>query len=222
MSVKNILVIFVIFISQLSAESFITEDQIEEYRSNYGDRAVQRLKNWNGIMKKYQDSSDLKKGRFVDHYFNLYKYKYDYKFDLEGNRYQSDFFRSFDDFVGNFGGDCDDYSIVKYHSLLKLGVPEEKLEIWVGGYRSKSINHAVLAFYIDDSDDPLILDSNTKWAVRFSQRKNFTPWFYANSLESGVFKKTLKKYNEKNNLDRYERAADYLMLRIGRWLRLNS
>lgn len=218
---KRLLVILLIIALELNADSFITQEQLTEYKSKYGERAAKRLLKWNTIMEKYQDSSNLKKARFIDNYFNLYRYKYDYKFDLEGNRYQSDFFRSFEEFVGNFGGDCDDYVIVKYLSLLKLGIPEEKLEIWAGGFRSKSINHAVLAYYIDDSDDPLILDSNTQWAVRFSQRKNFKPWFYANSLNSGVFHKTIKKYKQQKKLNEYEMAADYLMLRIDRWLRNN-
>lgn len=222
MKLKSLLVVLVIVVSQLNAETFVTKKQIEEYKEKYGENAAQRLKNWNNLLEQRQDSSDIQKGRSINKYFNLYRYKYDYKFDVKGNRYKSDFFRSFEDFVGKFGGDCDDYSIVKYHSLLKLGIPEDRLEIWVGGFQSKGINHAVLAFYVDDSNDPLILDSNTRWAVRFSERKNFTPWFYANSLNSGVFDKTLKRYKKQKEFAVYERAADYLMLRIGRWLRLNS
>lgn len=104
-------------------------------------------------------------------YFNQYRYRIDYKVDEKGKKYKSDFFRRFTEFIGKNGGNCDDYAIVKYFSLIKLGVPEDKLEIWIGAYKSNKINYDVLAYYVEGRKDPLILDNNTLWAVKFFQKE---------------------------------------------------
>lgn len=220
--ISILLLIISSLLFNLEAREYVSKSEIKKLQKKYGNRAGERFSNWNKLMKKHSRSSKLLQARSIDSYFNLYRYKGDYKVNSEGKRYKSDYFRSFDDFVGKFGGDCDDYAIVKYFSLLKLGVPESKLELWIGGYRSKKINHAVLAYYIDGRRDPLILDSNTRYPVRLSKRRNFIPWAYANRDKSGVFEKTLKRYGEYKNLHKYESFAEYNMLKIDRWFRKNS
>lgn len=221
---KFILIILTLFftISQIQAKEYVTKKEIKKLQKEFGGRAGERFSNWNTVMKKSKNANKSLQARNIDKYFNQYRYRIDYKVDAEGKKYKSDFFRSFSNFVGKNGGDCDDYAIAKYFSLIKLGVPENKLEIWIGGYKSKKINHAVLAYYVNGRKDPLILDSNTRWAVKFSKRNNFKPWVYASKSKSGVFKKTLKKYNKYNKLHSYEEYADYFSLKIDRWFRKNS
>lgn len=222
---KNIILIgllIVLSFFQLHAKDFVSQEQIEKYEEQYGKLAAQRLSNWNSLLKINQNKSKILQARNIDKYFNQYRYKYDIRFDDDGKSFRSDYLRSFKDFIGKYGGDCDDYAIMKYYSLLQLGVPENKLQIWVGGYKSKTINHAVLAYFLDNRKDPLILDSNTRWAVRFSKRTNFTPWLYANSNSYGVFKKTLKRYGKSKELYKYDSNAEFLMLKIYKWLGKDS
>ena len=217
-----IFMLFCLFLTfEIQAKEFTTKKEIKKLQKEFGGRSGERFSNWNILMKENKSVNKLLQARNIDKYFNQYRYRIDYKVDAEGKKYKSDFFRGFTEFIGKNGGDCDDYAIVKYFSLIKLGVPEDKLEIWIGAYKSNKINHAVLAYYVEGRKDPLILDSNTLWAVKFSKRNNFKPWIYASKSKSGVFKKTLK-YNKYSELHSYENYADYFSLKIDRWFRNNS
>lgn len=80
-------------------------------------------------------------------------------------------------------GDCEDYAIAKYFSLLALGMPVARLRLvyvraQVGG---ESQAHMVLAYYPQADADPLILD-NLITAVRpASRRPDLQPVFSFNS-----------------------------------------
>lgn len=62
-------------------------------------------------------------------------------------------------------GDCEDYAILKYHTLRQLGVPEEKLLLLVvATSRSDDrLNHATLGVEISPSET-VILDNNSETA----------------------------------------------------------
>lgn len=89
--------------------------------------------------------------------------------------------------LGKAAGDCEDFVIGKYFSLLHLGVPNEKLRLiyvraQVGG---QSIAHMVLGYYPTPQSEPLLLD-NLSGSIRpASQRTDLTPVFSFNS--QGVY-----------------------------------
>lgn len=89
--------------------------------------------------------------------------------------------------LGKAAGDCEDFVIGKYFSLLHLGVPNEKLRLiyvraQVGG---QSIAHMVLGYYPTPQAEPLLLD-NLSGSIRpASQRPDLTPVFSFNS--QGVY-----------------------------------
>lgn len=84
-------------------------------------------------------------------------------------------------------GDCEDYSIGKYVSLLQIGVPNERLRLIyvrarIGGPSSNiSRPHMVLAYYESPDDEPLILDSLTRDVLPASERTDLFPVFSFNS-----------------------------------------
>lgn len=84
-------------------------------------------------------------------------------------------------------GDCEDYVIGKYFSLIKAGVPVEKLRLiyvraQVGG---SSVAHMVLGYYPTPNAEPYLLD-NLSGSIRLaSQRPDLTPVFSFNS--QGVY-----------------------------------
>jgi predicted transglutaminase-like cysteine proteinase len=61
-------------------------------------------------------------------------------------------------------GDCEDYAIAKYFSLLAIGMPASQLRLvyvrlQVGGPGGASQPHMVLAYYASATAEPLILDN---------------------------------------------------------------
>ncbi len=84
-------------------------------------------------------------------------------------------------------GDCEDFAIAKYYSLLELGVPMAKLRLVyvrarLDGPAGPTLQaHMVLAYYATPNADPLVLD-NLKGEIRpASARTDLTPVFSFNS-----------------------------------------
>lgn len=84
-------------------------------------------------------------------------------------------------------GDCEDFVIGKYFSLVHLGVPPERLRlIYVRAQvAGQSIAHMVLGYYASPDADPLILDNLRDTIQPAGQRRDLTPVFAFNA--EGVF-----------------------------------
>ncbi len=93
--------------------------------------------------------------------------------------------------LGKGAGDCEDYVIGKYFTLLSMGVPASKLRFIyvrarVGGPASSSqIAHMVLGYYETPNAVPLVLDSLVSTILPASQRRDLTPVFSFNA--DGVY-----------------------------------
>lgn len=84
-------------------------------------------------------------------------------------------------------GDCEDYVIGKYFTLLHAGIPADKLRlIYVRAQvGTSSIAHMVLGYYSTPDAEPLLLDNLTGIIRPASQRPDLTPVFSFNS--QGVY-----------------------------------
>jgi predicted transglutaminase-like cysteine proteinase len=81
-------------------------------------------------------------------------------------------------------GDCEDYAIAKYFSLLATGTPVMKLRLvyvraQVAGNDAQA--HMVLAYYPQANAEPLILDNLVTSVRPASRRPDLTPVFSFNS-----------------------------------------
>lgn len=83
-------------------------------------------------------------------------------------------------------GDCEDFAIAKYFSLLVLGVPPARLRLvyvraQIGGPGGVQTPHMVLAHYATPDAEPLILDNLIEDVRPASRRPDLTPVFSFNS-----------------------------------------
>ena len=83
-------------------------------------------------------------------------------------------------------GDCEDYAIAKYFSLLALGIPTAKLRLVyvraeLGGPGGVQQPHMVLAYYATPGGEPMILDNLLAELRTASRRPDLTPVFSFNS-----------------------------------------
>lgn len=84
-------------------------------------------------------------------------------------------------------GDCEDFTIAKYFTLLDAGLPNEQLRLIyvkarIGGPASKVTQaHMVLAFYAEPDAEPLILDNLITEIRPASRRPDLQPMFSFNS-----------------------------------------
>jgi predicted transglutaminase-like cysteine proteinase len=82
-------------------------------------------------------------------------------------------------------GDCEDFVIAKYFSLVRMGMPSEKLRLTFVKAIKQDQAHMVLAYYPSPSEQPLILDNIDPRIRTASERSDLLPVYSFNDL--GVF-----------------------------------
>lgn len=82
-------------------------------------------------------------------------------------------------------GDCEDFAIAKYFSLVRMGVPSEKLRLTFVKALKQNQAHMVLAYYPSADAQPLILDNLDPRVRPASERGDLLPVYSFNN--HGVF-----------------------------------
>ena len=85
-------------------------------------------------------------------------------------------------------GDCEDYVIIKYYSLIKLGFDEKKLFITIVKEKFKGGKHMVLAYFKNKNESPLVLDNLSFKILNLRTRKDLEAQLFINT--TGVYKLT--------------------------------
>ena len=98
---------------------------------------------------------------------------------------QTDYWASPLELLSKGAGDCEDYVIAKYFSLLVTGVPNARLRLvyvrlQIGGPRGVVQPHMVLAYYAAPNSEPLILDNLLNDIKPASRRIDLVPVFSFN------------------------------------------
>jgi predicted transglutaminase-like cysteine proteinase len=84
------------------------------------------------------------------------------------------------EFLATNGGDCEDFTIAKYFSLIELGVASEKLRLmYVTATRPRQA-HMVLAYYETPKSVPLVLDNINRRILPATQRRDLIPIYSFN------------------------------------------
>ncbi|WP_027017081.1 transglutaminase-like cysteine peptidase [Comamonas composti] len=148
----------------------------------YGSRGVQALDSWLGMLNQGAKQSEQLQLQTVNTFWN----------EIMLSSSDSVVWGEIDHWatplesLGKRAGDCEDFVIGKYFSLIRLGMPAEKLRlIYVRAHQSglgSSTAHMVLGFYETPDADPLILDSLMGDTLPASQRQDLTPVFSFNKL----------------------------------------
>jgi predicted transglutaminase-like cysteine proteinase len=99
---------------------------------------------------------------------------------------QHDYWASPLELLSRAQGDCEDFAIAKYFTLLALGMPSSKLRmvyvrVRLGGPGGPTRAHMVLAFYATSGAEPLILDNLISDVRPASRRPDLEPVFSFNS-----------------------------------------
>ena len=205
-----LIIILVCSINLYSLDSFDSKT-VELVKSKYGQRAYNRLKAWDRMLKKSKNVKTLKKLKFVNDFFNQIKYKTDIR-----HWHKNDYWATPLEFTGTAAGDCEDYAIAKYFALIKLGIPESKLRIaYVKLLRKRTKYeeaHMILSYYHKPNSTPIILDNVNKRLKLVSKRKDIKLVYSFNA--GGLYKsKNVGKRQKKvgaNKLYKWKNLVDKL------------
>lgn len=155
----------------------LTDAYINSAATKYGISAKRRLQEWDKLIKQNQSKSEPEKLRLVNDFFNRIRYVS----DLEHWGVE-DFWATPAELLASNGGDCEDYAIAKYFTLVAMHVDPNKLKITYVKARvnNKMIAHMVLTYYTQPNAVPLVLHSLNKQIRPATQRPDLTPVYAFN------------------------------------------
>ncbi|MCK9545122.1 MAG: transglutaminase-like cysteine peptidase [Sulfurospirillaceae bacterium] len=172
MKQKILFFIFLLFSTLLatSSEFKVKEEILKKIEKEFNLFATKRVLALVKNMNEVRDGSDLEKLEKVNDFFNKVPYGKDV--DIWGI---SDYWATRYEFIGKDKGDCEDYVIAKYFTLLELGVDSSKL--FMSYVRSSKFDaaHMVLTYYETPKSIPLVLDNYNYKVLPATQRGDLTP-----------------------------------------------
>ena len=145
--------------------------------------AKNRILDYQKNISKYKKLSQKKQLNRVNSYLNRLLPQYD---DII--KKQEDNWATPKEFLTVGYGDCEDYVIIKYYSLIKLGFDEKKLFITVVKEKFKGGNHMVLTYFKIKNKPPLVLDNLSFKILDLQKRTDLQAKLFINT--TGVYKLT--------------------------------
>jgi len=145
---------------------------------------INRFKKFKEMRDKAVNFPVEKKLAYVNAFFNKIlpvddatKYNYD------------DYWATRKEFIIEGKGDCEDYTIAKYFTLLELGIKKENLYFAVVQVKGKTSYHMNLLYLDEPTSVPLVLDNLSFKVVPFPKRKKLLPKFVFNEYDAHILTK---------------------------------
>lgn len=146
----------------------------------YGQPASDSVGAWRKLMDDVKGLPDADKLNRVNTFFNR---RVLYKTDQEVYSVE-DYWATPLEFFGRGSGDCEDFAISKYMTLLMLGIKNENLRLVYVRLKNGTappIAHMVLGYYAQPTEEPVILDNMVSSIRPASMRPDLSPVFSFNS-----------------------------------------
>ncbi|MCL2644357.1 MAG: transglutaminase-like cysteine peptidase [Betaproteobacteria bacterium] len=173
------LVVILLFCLPRTVEARTDFDRMEQLAAaEYGKNAASTVKAWRTLIEKNREQPNLTKLKQVNSFVND-RIVYASDKEVWG---MEDYWTTPLEVFGKGRGDCEDYAIAKYISLLLMDVPVQKLRLVYVRARmgSKTVAHMVLSYFENPTDDPLILDNLTDTILPAKRRSDLFPIFSFN------------------------------------------
>lgn len=157
----------------------ISDKQYLAIEAKYKETGRKRVAGWVQLVYSSQGKPTREKLVLVNDFFNqnvLWVSDYDH-YGVE------DYWSTPLETIASGGGDCEDFSIAKYFTLIALNVPMEKLTItYVKADTPNPINrsHMVLTYYEKPAAVPLVLDNLNPEIKLATERKDLAPVYTFN------------------------------------------
>ena len=158
---------------------------VERAQQTYGSKAAMRVTSWRMLVMQSKGAalSEAKKLDRVNHFFNQLHFIDDIK--LWRNK---DYWAMPLEFLGAGGGDCEDFSIAKYSTLLELGIADEKMRMVYVKALDYNQFHMVVAYYETPASIPVILDNLQGSIKPANQRPDLIPIYSFNGSHLWLMK----------------------------------
>lgn len=156
----------------------LSEAVLASAERKYGAPARQRLAAWIKLIADSRKKSEADKLKVANDFFNQVRFVSD-----EEHWGVRDYWATPTEMLASNGGDCEDYAIGKYFTLLALGVNIDRLRIAYVKAVNRPPNdqaHMVLTYYAKPDAVPLVLDNLDPEIKVASQRADLIPVYSFN------------------------------------------
>lgn len=188
------------------------EQIIRTAESRYGNLgpAKQRIQAWDELIRSSHNLPEREKLTAVNRFFNR-----QVRFTNDIALWKvNDYWATPVEMLIKGAGDCEDYSIGKYFTLRRLGVPADKLRITYVKALNYNQAHMVLTYYATPGAEPLVLDNLINDIKPASQRRDLLPVYAFNAeglylAGSNVKKSDTKKLSRWQDILKKMRAEGF-------------
>ncbi|RXJ65467.1 hypothetical protein CRV08_15205 [Halarcobacter ebronensis] len=193
---KQLILLILLVSSLLGAKSIIlTQNDVKNINESYYKKAIYlRLLEYIKLKKKVKDFELIKKLNYVNTFYNRILPV------LDSQKYKvDDHWATPKEFLIQGNGDCEDYAIAKYFTLLEVGVPKDKLFFSIVKVRGETNYHMVLLYIENKTSMPLVMDNLSFKILPFDKRKRLEPKVIFN--ENIAYKLKNKKIEKRVKID---------------------
>ena len=164
---------------------------LDVVESKFGYDARLRLLSWKSTATQVAElTSEQAQLKVVNDFFNKARFVDDYT--LWG---KEDYWATPVELLAKNAGDCEDYAIAKFFTLIDAGFDESKLQISYVKALELNQAHMVLAYYPAPDAEPLILDNLNHEILPATQRTDLEPVYSFNGL--GLWLNRFERENSK-------------------------
>jgi len=170
-----LIILLVTVLPVFTGESFIINERIlKRAEEQYGPDARRRLLDWQNLIQN-EGGNNLEKLEKVNRFMNKIPFISD-----AIHWHKDDYWATPVEFLASDGGDCEDFAIAKYFTLIKLGIAENQLTLtYVKALRLNQA-HMVLTYYPAPGKEPLVLDNLIETIEPSSKRTDLLPVYSFN------------------------------------------
>lgn len=167
----------------LLATAHDLERMARSMAQRFGQEGTRNLQDWRSMLGEAARAQETEQLRRVNDFFNRR-----IRFGEDPDIWQAtDYWATPLETLGRAAGDCEDFALAKYFSLVEIGVPAERLRLIyvrarIGGPNSSITQaHMVLGWYANPEAEPLVLDNLLGEIRPASRRPDLAPVFSFNS-----------------------------------------
>lgn len=151
---------------------------LQTLEREHGAQAAERVRRWFRVIDTGRRADDRTRLDLANDFFNQARFTTD-----QDVWQQADYWATPLEFLIADAGDCEEFAIAKYFTLVEMGVADTALRITYVKALSLDQPHMVLAWYETPAAEPLILDNLDPRILPASQRPDLIPVYSFNGTD---------------------------------------
>lgn len=154
----------------------ISLEFLSKVKQQYGENASIRVEQWQKLMQTAKQLPEQQKLKRVNDFFNQ-------KINFVDDIYLwnvNDYWATPMELLFQGAGDCEDYSIAKYFTLIELGIDDSKMRITYVKALNLNQAHMVLTYFSSPRAIPVVLDNLIPEIKSASKRTDLLPVYSFN------------------------------------------